>query len=98
MNAVRDHDMRLHAVLADAKVTELGETEVVLGLPDGYDWHRDTILKSRSVLEDLAASTLGRKVRVECRVDGAKTVRSNDEEHDELVRRASGLFAGEIVD
>lgn len=99
VNMVRDGgDMPLYGALADARLVDMTPDQVViLGVPEGFDRNQETILNSRAVLEDLAEQLLGRSVRFECRLEANRPF-PGTEEHAELVRRASGLFTGEIVE
>ena len=38
------------------------------------------------------------KVRIEVLMDGAQQAPAQDQEHDSLVKKASGLFGGRILD
>ena len=97
LQSVRERDKRLHAMLADAKLLDLGESKIVLGLPQGYDWHREMILKSTNLLEEVTSRLCKRPMRLECHLGEAKKPASN-EEHQVFVERAAGLFAGDIIE
>lgn len=98
MQAVRDEDMRLHAVLADVRLLGIEDQVLQLGVPEGYDWHKEMVTKSVGLLERLGSGIWGAKLQMKCTVGAAKAPRSNEEEHEQLIKRASGLFAGDIVE
>lgn len=97
LSAIREKDKRLHAMLADAKLVDLGESKIVLGLPQGYDWHREKIMKSVEVLEETTQDVSGKRLALECVLGEARKPAPN-EEHQVFVERAHGLFAGDIVE
>ncbi|MFA7482600.1 MAG: hypothetical protein WC314_18985, partial [Vulcanimicrobiota bacterium] len=69
-----------------------------LALPEGYDWHFGKIQEGRSLLESVARSLApGCDLKLECSIGGEKAAPPRESEHDELVKRASGVFGGSVV-
>ena len=98
MHAVKEKDIRLHAVLADAKLTRLDDTGFELALPAGYDWHFGKVKEGKSMVETAVAELLGgRKLEMECSLGGEKASPPKESEHDDLVSRASGIFSGASI-
>lgn len=98
MQGVKERDIRLHAVLADARLTRLEEKSFELAVPEGYDWHFGKIQEGRALLETVAESLLpGCSPKLECGLGGEKAAPPKENEHEELVKRASGVFGGSSV-
>lgn len=98
MQGVKERDIRLHAVLADARLTRLEESSFELAVPEGYDWHFGKIQEGRALLETVAESLLpGCTPKLECSIGGEKAAPPKENEHEELVKRASGVFGGSSV-
>jgi len=98
MQKVKEQDIRLHAVLADARLAALNPTQFELALPPGYDWHFSKIQEGRALLESVAASVVpGAKLQLECSIGGEKAAPPKESEHEELVKRASGVFGGSSI-
>lgn len=98
MHSVKEKDIRLHAVLADAKLTQLTEVCFELSLPAGYDWHFGKVKEGKTMLENTVAELLdGRKLQMECSLGGEKASPPKESEHDDLVSRASGIFSGASI-
>jgi DNA polymerase III subunit gamma/tau len=98
MQSVKERDIRLHAVLADARLTRLEEKSFELAVPEGYDWHFGKIQEGRALLETVAESLLpGCTPKLECSIGGEKAAPPKENEHEELVKRASGVFGGSSV-
>ena len=86
------------AVLADARLTRLEEKSFELAVPEGYDWHFGKIQEGRALLETVAESLLpGCSPKLECGLGGEKAAPPKENEHEELVKRASGVFGGSSV-
>lgn len=99
MQQVKEQDIRLQAVLADARLTSLEPESFELALPMGYDWHLSKIQEGRELLERVASGLTGSPMRLQSRLGGEKVAAPKESEHDELVQRASGVFGGaSIVD
>ncbi|HXE71738.1 MAG TPA: hypothetical protein VNO81_03675, partial [Candidatus Nitrosotenuis sp.] len=94
---LREKNKSLQAILADARLAELGEERLVLAFPESYNWHREKTLESRALLEQVCSAVLERPVRVEC-VLGGQPPASAQDEHQALVQRASQLFSGRIME
>jgi DNA polymerase-3 subunit gamma/tau len=98
MQSVKERDIRLHAVLADARLTGLTHSQFDLAVPEGYDWHFGKIQEGQSLLESVAQSLMpGCNPQLECSIGGAKAAPPKENEHDELVKRASGVFGGSSI-
>lgn len=96
---VKEQDIRLSAVMADAKLVSLEPGEFHLGVPEGYQWHFTKVQEGRSVLESVASKLAGQTMRMACSLGGEKAAPPKDSEHDDLVQRAAGVFGGaSIVD
>jgi len=97
MNVVRERNKKLLGILADAKIGNYEPGSVSFVLPPGYKFHYDEILKNKAFLEEVSQELLGTKIKIECRVDEAHQGPSGEQEHDAMIRKAHGLFAGEII-
>ncbi|MCA9781119.1 MAG: DNA polymerase III subunit gamma/tau, partial [Candidatus Eremiobacteraeota bacterium] len=98
MQGVKERDIRLHAVLADARLTKLEQGSFELAVPEGYDWHFGKIQEGRALLESVAESLLpGATPKLQCGLGGEKAAPPKENEHEELVKRASGVFGGSSV-
>ena len=97
MQGVKEQDIRLHAVLADARLSELTARSFELAVPPGYDWHFGKIKEGKKLLESVAEKIVGAPLEVECSIGGEKASLPKENEHEELVKRASGVFGGSSV-
>lgn len=98
LQAVRQRDVRLQAVLAEAKLRDLSPELVRVSLPGGYQWHYEVIGKSISLLEEVSSQLLQSKVRFEVVLDGGQVSPPQEQEHETLVKKAHGLFGGRVLD
>ena len=100
MQGVKEQDVRLYAVLADAKLASVEANTFALSLPAGYDWHFGKIQEGRKLLEQVASRLAGdRPLALECMLGGEKATPPKESEHDDMVARAAGVFGGaSIVD
>ena len=98
MQQVKEEDIRLHAVLADARLVSMTAERFELVVPVGYDWHFQKIQEGKSLLESVAQSFVaGAKFQMDCRIGGEKASPPKETEHEELVKRASGVFGGSAI-
>lgn len=98
MQGVKERDIRLHAVLADARLTELSESVFELAVPAGYDWHYGKIQEGRALLETIARGLVSQlSLQLQCSIGGEKATPPKENEHEELVKRASGVFGGSSI-
>ena len=97
LSSVRKHDARLFAILSEAKPVVFEPPRILITLPQDYTWHQENILKSRVLIETLCQELLGQEVKFECQLDTTGRKASGEDEHKALVKKASGLFAGKIV-
>lgn len=98
MQQVKEQDIRLHAVLADARLTHLDESRFELAVPAGYDWHFGKIGEGKSLLESVAKNvTGGMSLQMDSSIGGEKAAPPKENEHEELVKRASGVFGGSSI-
>jgi hypothetical protein len=98
MHDVKERDIRLHAVLSDAKLATIEESTFEIALPPGYEWHRDKLQEGRKLLETVAAGLAGgRRLSLECTLGGEKASPPKDSEHDDMVARAAGVFGGASI-
>jgi DNA polymerase III subunit gamma/tau len=98
MQHVKEKDIRLHAVLADARLTALESDRFELAVPAGYDWHYGKIQEGRNLLESAARTLVqSQAIQMECSIGGEKASPPKENEHEELVKRASGVFGGSSI-
>lgn len=97
MQGVKEKDIRLHAVLADARLTALTGATFELAVPSGYEWHFGKIQEGKQLLESVAARITKIDLKMECSLGGEKASAPKENEHEELVKRASGVFGGSSV-
>lgn len=98
MQQVKEKDIRLHAVLADAQLTRLTAEEFELAVPAGYDWHFQKIQDGKQLLETVAQQFVSNaNIQMACRIGGEKASPPKENEHEELVKRASGVFGGSAI-
>lgn len=71
MREVRERDIRLHAVLADAKIEGVINGEIVLRYSDGYDWHYGKTQEGLPLITEAACNVLGDDYRVSVEMVGA---------------------------
>lgn len=98
LQAIRQRDVRLQAVLAEARVREFSPEKVLLSLPSGYGWHLEVIQKSHKLLVEVSEQLLGRQIRLEIVLDGEQVNPPQEQEHESLVKKAHGLFGGRVLD
>lgn len=97
--AVRNQkQMKLLALLNDARVKTYTPELVQLSVPPTHQYHFAEINKSRGLLEEVTSQLLKNKVRFEVVVDSAQVAPPQEEEHETLVKKAHGLFGGRILD
>ncbi len=94
---VRRKDKRLFGVLTDAKLVELNSERLILSVPKGYSWHQQAVMSSKKVLQGICKKLLGRELGLECRIEEAEVVDS-EREHADLIKKATRLFGGEIIE
>lgn len=98
MQKVKEQDIRLHAVLADARLVHLAADSFELAVPAGYEWHFGKIQEGQKLLESVAQALIpGATPRLECSIGGEKAAPPKENEHEELVKRASGVFGGSSI-
>lgn len=98
MQQVKESDIRLHAVLADARLACLEAERFELAVPTGYEWHFGKIQEGKGLLESVARNILpGCSPQLECSIGGEKAAPPKENEHEELVKRASGVFSGSSI-
>ena len=98
MQQVKIKDIRLHAVLADARLTTLTEEQFELAVPAGYDWHFGKIQEGKALLEEVAEGLVpGSTPQMNCSIGGEKATPPKETEHEELVQRANGVFGGSSI-
>ena len=96
--SLRDRDRRLKAFLADAKLSHFGPEVLRISVPATHPLHFEYIGRSVRLLEEVSSQLLQSKVRIEVVQDGAQVVPPQEQEHENLVKKASGLFGGRILD
>ncbi len=98
MQGVKEQDVRLYAVLADAKLASVDAKSFALSLPAGYDWHHGKIQEGKKLLEQVASRLADdRALVLECILGGEKAAPPKDSEHDDMVARAAGVFGGASI-
>lgn len=98
MQGVKEKDVRLYAVLADAKLVSVENQTFQLSLPVGYDWHFTKILEGKALLEQVARRLAeDRPLVLECVIGGEKATPPKDTEHEDMVSRAAGVFGGASI-
>ena len=98
MQGVKEKDVRLYAVLADAKLVSVENQTFQLSLPAGYDWHFTKILEGKALLEQVARRLADdRPLVLECVIGGEKATPPKDTEHEDMVSRAAGVFGGASI-
>ena len=97
LSRVKQSNARLFAVLQEAWPDRFEPPRLLVLLPKDHQFHRDRIWESRSLIEQLSQELLGKEVKLECQFDTTGRKPSGDEEHRAMVKKASGLFAGKIV-
>ncbi|MBT9585325.1 DNA polymerase III subunit gamma/tau [bacterium] len=96
--SLRDRDKRLKAFLADAKLSHFGPEVLRISVPATHPVHFEYIGRSVRLLEEVSSQLLQSKVRIEVVQDGAQLVPPQEQEHENLIKKASGLFGGRILD
>jgi len=98
MQQIKENDIRLHAVLADARLSVLEPGRFELSVPAGYEWHFGKIQEGKKLLESVAEQIApGANLQMECCIGGEKAAPPKENEHEELVKRASGVFGGSSI-
>lgn len=98
LQQVRQRDIRLQAVLGDARICEFTPELIRVSLPASHQWHLEVIQKSIRLLEEVSGQLVQSKVRFEACLDGGQAAPPQELEHETLVKKASGLFGGRILD
>jgi DNA polymerase-3 subunit gamma/tau len=108
MNALKSKKPGLASALAHSKLVEMTDTELVISLK-GSSFQKDLVEKreNRSVIEDLAAEILSKKVQIKIQLlaEAAKPdtkqkmqKKQKPEEQDPIVQDALRIFGGEVVE
>ena len=108
MNALKSKKPGLASALAHSKLVEMTDTELVISIK-GSSFQKDLIEKreSRSIIEDLAAEILGKKLKIKIQLlaEAAKhgtkqkiLKKQKPEEQDPIVQDALRIFGGEVVE
>ncbi len=92
------NDRRLKAMMMDAKLRDFSLESLKITLPSGHNVHFEYISRNVRLLEEVSSRLMQSKVRIEVLMDGAQQAPAQDQEHDSLVKKASGLFGGRILD
>jgi DNA polymerase-3 subunit gamma/tau len=108
MNALKSKKPGLASALAHSKLVEMTDTELVISLK-GSGFQKDLVEKreNRSVIEDLAAEILSRKVQIKIQLLAEAATpdtkqkmqkKQKPEEQDPIVQDALRIFGGEVVE
>ena len=98
LETLRHRDVRLMGTLNDAKLRDFSPDLIRVSVPATHKFHFETISRSTPLLEEVSSQLLQSKVRFEVVQDGAQVVPPQKQEHENLVKKASGLFGGRILD
>jgi hypothetical protein len=96
--SLRHRDARLKAFLADARLRDFSPEHLLISVPVTHPLHFEYIGRSVRLLEEVSSQLLQSKVRIEVVQDGAQVNPPQKLEHENLVKKASGLFGGRILD
>ncbi|MBN9419072.1 MAG: DNA polymerase III subunit gamma/tau, partial [Candidatus Eremiobacteraeota bacterium] len=98
IQSLKARDGRLQAMMKDAKLREFQPDRLVISLPSTLKFHYEYISRQVRLLEEVSSGLMQSKVRIEVVMDGAQQVPGQEQEHESLVKKASGLFGGRILD
>lgn len=98
IQSLKARDGRLQAMMKDAKLREFQPERLVISLAPTLKFHYEYISRQVRLLEEVSSGLLQSKVRIEVVVDGAQQAPAQEQEHESLVKKASGLFGGRILD
>ena len=69
-----------------------------ISLPSTHKVHYEYISRNVRLLEEVSSGLMQSKVSIEVLMDGAQLAPVQEKEHESLVKKASGLFGGRILD
>ena len=92
------NDRRLKAMMMDAKLRDFSPESLKITLPSTHQVHYEYISRNVRLLEEVSSGLMQSKVRIEVTMDGAQQAPVQEQEHESLVKKASGLFGGRILD
>ncbi|MBS2035537.1 DNA polymerase III subunit gamma/tau [bacterium] len=92
------NDRRLKAMMMDAKLRDFSPENLTITLPSTHQVHYEYISRNVRLLEEVSSGLMQSKVRIEVTMDGAQQAPVLEQEHESLVKKASGLFGGRILD
>jgi DNA polymerase-3 subunit gamma/tau len=92
------NDRRLKAMMMDARLRDFSPESLKISLPSTHQVHYEYISRNVRLLEEVSSGLMQSKVRIEVTMDGAQQAPVQEQEHESLVKKASGLFGGRILD
>lgn len=98
IQSLHDRDKRLKAMMVDAKLRDFSPENLKITLPATHKVHYEYISRNVRLLEEVSSGLMQSKVRIEVLIDGAQQGPVQEQEHQSLVKKASGLFGGRILD
>lgn len=98
IESLKDRDKRLKAMMQDAKLCEFSPPSLKISLPSTHKVHYEYISRNVRLLEEVSSGLMQSKVSIEVLMDGAQLAPVQEKEHESLVKKASGLFGGRILD
>lgn len=98
IQSLKARDGRLQAMMKDAKLKEFQTDRLVISLSSTLKFHYEYISRQVRLLEEVSSGLMQSKVHIEVVMDGAQQAPVQEQEHDSLVKKASGLFGGRILD
>ncbi|MBX3169074.1 MAG: DNA polymerase III subunit gamma/tau [Candidatus Eremiobacteraeota bacterium] len=98
IQSLKARDGRLQAMMKDAQLREFQPDRLVISLSSTLKFHYEYISRQVRLLEEVSSGLMQSKVRIEVVVDGAQQAPVQEQEHETLVKKASGLFGGRILD
>lgn len=98
IQSLHDRDKRLKAMMVDAKLRDFSPENLKISLPSTHKVHYEYISRNVRLLEEVSSGLMQSKVRIEVMMDGAQQAPAQEQEHESLVKKASGLFGGRILD
>lgn len=96
--SIRKKDTRLNAILNDALLSHFEPPQITISFPSDRAWHHEQVTKAKGTVEAICQEILGGPVRLVVAMGSEISLPDDESQHSALVKRATGLFAGKIVE
>jgi DNA polymerase-3 subunit gamma/tau len=95
---LRVRDKRMSAILVDASLSVFEPPVLTISFPGERAWHQEKTLESKALIEEVCQELLGQPVKLTVSRDASQQLPDDEARHQDLVKRATGLFGAKVVE